>query len=317
MSINAALTLFLEEYPKAITQIFAGNTVAEFIRQDVPEVIRSIIGDNDRYIVQGSPGQGNWARVPWAAVYDRFITYTVQDGYYIVYLVQEDFSGIYISLNQGVTTIREQYGADAKKALRARASDYLARLGAYSDDLISGPIDLQVKSQSSLGALYEQGAICSKYYEQSAIPSDEVLAEDLNRFLDYYFNLVSRETALFDQSQKEQDEEGLEWEDLRVLRVHKRVERNQRLAQKAKRILGLTCQACGFNFEETYGPTGKDYIEAHHLTPLSQLKGKRIAFDAKQDFAVLCANCHRMIHRSEFVSDVQSFKAQILRQRAS
>ncbi len=303
MSLNAALTLFLEEYPKAIAQPFAGNTVAEFIRQDVPDVIKAITGNNDRYIVQGSPGQGNWARVPWAAVYDRFITDTVQDGYYLVYLVQEDFSGIYLSLNQGVTTLKEQYGADAKKALRGRASDYLARLGVIPEDLISGPTDLQVSSQSSLGALYEQGAICSKYYKQGAIPNDEVLAEDLNRFLDNYFNLVSRETVLFDQSQKEQDEVDLEWEDLRILRVHKRIERNQRLAQKAKKLLGLTCQACGFNFEEIYGTTGKDYIEAHHLTPLSQLKGKRVALDAKQDFAVLCANCHRMIHRSEYVSD--------------
>ena len=303
MSLNAALTLFLEEYPKAIAQPFAGNTVAEFIRQDVPDVIKAITGNNDRYIVQGSPGQGNWARVPWAAVYDRFITDTVQDGYYLVYLVQEDFSGIYLSLNQGVTTLKEQYGADAKKALRGRASDYLARLGVIPEDLISGPIDLQVSSQSSLGALYEQGAICSKYYKQGAIPNDEALAEDLNRFLDNYFNLVSRETVLFDQSQKEQDEVDLEWEDLRILRVHKRIERNQRLAQKAKKLLGLTCQACGFNFEEIYGTTGKDYIEAHHLTPLSQLKGKRVALDAKQDFAVLCANCHRMIHRSEYVSD--------------
>jgi len=59
MSLNAALTLFLEEYPKAIAQPFAGNTVAEFIRQDVPDVIKAITGNNDRYIVQGSPGQGN------------------------------------------------------------------------------------------------------------------------------------------------------------------------------------------------------------------------------------------------------------------
>jgi len=26
-----------------------------------------------------------------------------------VYLVKEDFSGIYLSLNQGVTTVKEQY----------------------------------------------------------------------------------------------------------------------------------------------------------------------------------------------------------------
>ncbi len=89
MSLNAALTLFLEEYPSATDQPFAGNQVAEFIRQDVPEAIEAAIDDKHRYIVRGSAGQGNWARVPWAAVFDRFVTDTAQDGYYVVYLVKE------------------------------------------------------------------------------------------------------------------------------------------------------------------------------------------------------------------------------------
>src|SRR5918993_944514 len=98
MSLNAALTLFLEEYPSATEQLFAGNPVAEFVRRVVPEAIEAVIGNNHRYLVQGSAGQGNWARVPWAAVFDRFVTDTAQDGYYVVYLVKEDFSGIYLSL---------------------------------------------------------------------------------------------------------------------------------------------------------------------------------------------------------------------------
>jgi len=52
MSLNAALTLFVEEYPNAIEQPFAGNPVAEFIRQDVPEAIKAaMIGDDQRYLV--------------------------------------------------------------------------------------------------------------------------------------------------------------------------------------------------------------------------------------------------------------------------
>jgi 5-methylcytosine-specific restriction enzyme A len=136
MNLNAALTLFLEEYPNATEHLFAGNPVAEFIRQDVPEAIEAVIGTNERYLVRGSAGQGNWARVPWAAVFDRFVTDTAQDGYYVVYLVNEDSTGLYLSLNQGVTTVKKQYGAGAKKALRVRASDYLARKGIGADDLI-------------------------------------------------------------------------------------------------------------------------------------------------------------------------------------
>ena len=81
MSLNAALNLFLEEYPDAVKQEFTGNPVANFIRHDIPGVIEEILGSSERYLIQGSAGQGNWARVPWVAVFDRLITETAQDGY--------------------------------------------------------------------------------------------------------------------------------------------------------------------------------------------------------------------------------------------
>jgi len=43
MDLNAALTLFLEEYPNATEQPFAGNPVAEFVRRVVPEAIEAVI----------------------------------------------------------------------------------------------------------------------------------------------------------------------------------------------------------------------------------------------------------------------------------
>lgn len=94
--------------------------------------------------------------------------------------------------------------------------------------------------------------------------------------------------------------------------MHKQVERNKNLVSKVKSCLGFTCQACGLNFEEVYGSIGKGYIEAHHLVPLSQLERKQVALDPELDFAVLCSNCHRMIHRSDHVSDVVAFRQQVL-----
>lgn len=313
MSLNAALTLFLEEYPTAKKQSLAGNPVAEFIRRDVPEAIQAIIGDKRRYLTRASVGQGNWAKVPWAAVFDRLITDTAQDGYYVVYLVKEDFTGIYLSLNQGVTTVKKQYGVDAKKALRVRASDYLARIGSVADDLVCGPINLEAQTQSGLGAHYEQGAICSTFYEKGNIPDDTTLVADLRQFTDYYFTLVARESSLFDSIQKEEDEGEYQWEDLRLLRMHKRIERNRKLVADVKKCLGSTCQACRARLEEIYGSIAEGYIEAHHLVPLSVLKGKRIPLSPRRDFAVLCPNCHRMIHRSDYVSDVKAFRHRILK----
>lgn len=61
MSLNAALSLFIQEYANARGTIFAKNAVADFIRKDIPEVIRETLGPNQRYVVEGSPGQGVWA----------------------------------------------------------------------------------------------------------------------------------------------------------------------------------------------------------------------------------------------------------------
>ncbi|PGQ44865.1 HNH endonuclease, partial [Bacillus thuringiensis] len=73
-------------------------------------------------------------------------------------------------------------------------------------------------------------------------------------------------------------------------------ERNIKNRKKAIEIHGLNCYACGFNFEEIYGERGKDFIEIHHIKPLSTLE-EAIVIDPETDLVPLCANCHRMVHR--------------------
>lgn len=59
----------------------------------------------------------------------------------------------------------------------------------------------------------------------------------------------------------------------------------------------LLCQVpgCGFDFEARYGPIGRGYAEVHHLIPLSTLDPDSIT--TLDQLAVVCSNCHRMIHR--------------------
>ncbi|GGF13090.1 HNH endonuclease [Williamsia phyllosphaerae] len=54
------------------------------------------------------------------------------------------------------------------------------------------------------------------------------------------------------------------------------------------------CEVCGFDFEALYGERGRDYIEVHHVLPLHVARERRNRF---KDLILLCANCHRMIHR--------------------
>ena len=91
---------------------------------------------------------------------------------------------------------------------------------------------------------------------------------------------------------------------------HKRIGRNAQWVRLAKQVLGTTCQACGFNYAQRYGELGAGFIEAHHLRPVYQLaEGEAVEYNLETDFAVLCANCHRMIHRMADVGDSGAFKA--------
>lgn len=307
--IEALLSEVLNGYQSARTESFAKHRMASLIRDTIPTLIQPLISDGQRYLVKGSPGQGGWADVPWVAIFDRLVTESAQNGYYLVYLFDCEAKKIYLSLNQGVTAIREQYGANAHNALKARAHDLSTRLGLSAKGLIMGPIELSSTDKSSLGAYYESGAICSIVYHGEKLPTEDQFKTDFQRLMFLYDDLVARDDRLFGQNDAEDDEVGLDIEDVRKLREHKRIERNRSLAKKAKKFHGYICKACGFDFEKQYGEIGKGFIEAHHLTPLSKLKGQVVKLSPEFDFTVLCPNCHRMIHKTDQVGSVKEFQS--------
>lgn len=309
MNLKQALEKILSEYlTEKESNPFAGNYLAEFLRSELPTIISNIIGTSDRHLVKGSAGKGVWTNVPWAAILDKTVTDTPQKGFYLVYLFCEDGSGLYISLNQGVTDLKRQYGSSVRTALKVKASDYAAQVPYNLSAVLAGPINLKSTQKMSLGELYENGAIYSRYYQSGALPTNSELEFHLNEFIELYLRLVINQSSPKSSIIFEDDEEGLSIEDGTKLREHKRIERNQKLARKAKEIQGYTCKSCGFDFEKKYGVIGKGFIEAHHLTPINTLKGKKIGLDPKNDFTVLCSNCHRMIHKTEFVDRVEEFK---------
>lgn len=75
----------------------------------------------------------------------------------------------------------------------------------------------------------------------------------------------------------------------------KRYERDSNNRKLAIKKHGLNCYTCGFNFEKVYGERGKDFIEVHHIKPLSTLE-EAVEINPMTDLVPLCANCHRMVH---------------------
>lgn len=86
----------------------------------------------------------------------------------------------------------------------------------------------------------------------------------------------------------------------------KRFERSLVNRERAIKIHGCKCRACGFDFEKVYGDRGKDFIEVHHNKPLHVNEGEEIEINPKTDLDPVCSNCHRMIHRK--VDDIMTVK---------
>ena len=101
-------------------------------------------------------------------------------------------------------------------------------------------------------------------------------------------------------------EEGKE-----LVRQHKIRERKPELAKEKKKQVSqnlgcLKCEVCAFDFAQTYGSWGKEFIECHHIVPISQLvKGQKTKLE---DLALVCSNCHRMLHRERDVLSIPDLK---------
>lgn len=86
------------------------------------------------------------------------------------------------------------------------------------------------------------------------------------------------------------------------LAIHIERERNPKIIkQKKKRILSetgkLSCEVCKFDFVSFYGDLGKGFCEVHHKNPLAKVDNETQT--SLEDLAIVCANCHRMIHHSQ------------------
>ena len=76
---------------------------------------------------------------------------------------------------------------------------------------------------------------------------------------------------------------------------------------KAAQAGRLPCEVCGFDFGEFYGKHGQGYAQIHHIKPLSERISPSLT--KLQDLAVVCANCHAMLHRGRELLSTQELQA--------
>jgi hypothetical protein len=126
---------------------------------------------------------------------------------------------------------------------------------------------------------------------------------DVTRYYQNHANLfpngIFEDTAAYLDAQNEEDSTNeVFFEGGRRSGYRSYFERKRKYRIPAIKFHGTTCKICGFNFEKVYGNHGKNFIEVHHLIPISSLE-EATSINYKTDMTVLCANCHRMIHKKK------------------
>lgn len=84
-----------------------------------------------------------------------------------------------------------------------------------------------------------------------------------------------------------------------------KLKKKDTLAREGK----LLCEVCGFDFHESYGDIGKGFIECHHKTPLASIKSTTQT--ALGDLALVCSNCHRMLHKNIHELSVEGLRERL------
>jgi 5-methylcytosine-specific restriction protein A len=140
---------------------------------------------------------------------------------------------------------------------------------------------------------------------------------DRRELLEETAKAIKANIGVIPSSGIEGEEEAEALEGRALVRVHLTRERDRSIVKTKKaRFLrkngALYCEVCGFDFAARYGPIGEGYIECHHILPLSSLRPRRPT--RLEDLVLVCANCHRMLHRGKPWPTIEQLRASYRRE---
>lgn len=291
--------------------------------ETLPAFFSSILATKNRSLefkVQGSIGQGNIADVPWVAIFNKKVTTSAQNGYYIVLLFSKDMTSCYLSLNQGATFFERQYSRRLQFPKMSEVGQAALRHLAPIAPAVSGKINLAATGDLSKG--YEHGAIVSYRYEANSLPSQQTVEQDFLTLLAHYdtlfavagesiHDLVEVNEATYQQavidriSTKKSGSKAKFVEPAGVVAAPKRrtlkgkstVVRNPAVGEYALELASFKCEIDPMHATFVSGSSHVAYLEAHHLVPISlQPRFDPVSLDVSANVVALCPMCHKRLH---------------------
>jgi MrcB-like, N-terminal domain len=193
------LARFLELYASARQEPFgADHEASEALRAAATALAQRLRTTLPQAKVKPSVGQGNWARVPWIAVLDRRETDSTQHGTYPVILIPENLDGVYLTLAQGVTELKQQRGRrDAYDEMRRRAEVLRPQLTSLLDRGFEFEGDVQL-GDSPYGRDYAASVVASKYAPVGELAHSPI-EDDMVHLGAVYEDLLARGALRFEE----------------------------------------------------------------------------------------------------------------------
>lgn len=178
-----------------------GERYADIIENIIPKEIENILNNNE-YKVKGRVGTGNYSDVPWIAIFNTNITEKTHFGYYIAYLFHPEGTGVYLSLNQGWTEIKNKSKNEAEAKQKALSLSKFIESYLDVHNFNKGKFSYSKEGtskydKSGLPMGYAYGSIIYKYYDFTKTKhhiSHEMKNDliDMQQLLDKLVNKISK-----------------------------------------------------------------------------------------------------------------------------
>ncbi|MCU5358372.1 HNH endonuclease [Bacillus cereus] len=303
----------------------------EFMQQDHPARIRKGLGEKARTKLLWSSKLTEYVQTKYPNIYEKFRRDNkVEDNvpYMIFKKIDKKLYKVSFSTSleeyEGTGSVQvtslpklepvkrnREYSSYVDKIRDSVVYEYLfnAKSHRWIDENILALDSKESKGYQAMGILHHIGlkndhkGIFEGMDISDALSLLQKEMEDFNPIKDVLIRLS--EEAITITLDKHVDEEDDFPEGKEKFRLHRYRERNNKLVKQAKerfiQVHGrLYCEACGMDFERIYGDRGRDFIEAHHRKPISEMKNDETT--KIEDLAMLCSNCHSMIHRKPLVT---------------
>lgn len=186
-------------------------------------------------------------------------------------------------------------------SIAENGKNHIAQIAAYEGLLLSkgGEITYQINGKcycneslqklctfnwASFSARYDSGYVNTHYRLDFNYQTFRQIVLDFAGYILLFSSRMDEEASVLREEGQAFIETGIKYERNPI---------NRRLCLRVK---GYNCSVCGLNLEDRYGSVGKEYIEVHHVIPVSEYGGVRLIDPVTELFPV-CPNCHAMLHR--------------------